>query len=34
VCVEDTIPYDRRREETALPNVARIIAAAQRLMGD
>ena len=26
VCVDDTIPYDRRREEKALPNVERIAA--------
>jgi pyruvate dehydrogenase E1 component beta subunit len=32
VCVEDTIPYDRRREERALPNVDRILAAATRLL--
>jgi len=32
VCVEDTIPYDRRREERALPNVDRIIEAATRLL--
>jgi len=32
VCVEDTIPYDRRREERALPNVDRIFAAASRLL--
>jgi len=32
VCVEDTIPYDRRREAQALPNVQRIVAAAHRLM--
>jgi len=32
VCVEDTIPYDRRREERTLPNVERILAAATRLL--
>lgn len=32
VCVEDTIPYDRRREERALPNVERILEAATRLL--
>jgi pyruvate dehydrogenase E1 component beta subunit len=32
VCVEDTIPFDRRREERALPNVDRIIGAATRLL--
>lgn len=32
VCVEDTIPYDRRREARALPNVQRIVAAAHDLM--
>jgi pyruvate dehydrogenase E1 component beta subunit len=32
VCVEDTIPYDRRREERALPNVDRILEAAARLL--
>lgn len=31
VCVEDTIPYDRRRDAQALPNVERIVAAAHRL---
>lgn len=31
VCVEDTIPYDRRREDVALPNVQRIVAAAEAL---
>lgn len=33
VCVEDTIPYDRRREDAALPNVDRILAAATQLLG-
>jgi pyruvate/2-oxoglutarate/acetoin dehydrogenase E1 component len=32
VCVEDTIPYDRRREERALPKVERILEAATRLL--
>jgi pyruvate/2-oxoglutarate/acetoin dehydrogenase E1 component len=32
VCVEDTIPYDRRREERALPNVDQILEAATRLL--
>ena len=32
VCVEDTIPFDPRREVSALPNVARIVAAAVRLL--
>ena len=32
VCVEDTIPFDRRREERALPNVERILGAATRLL--
>jgi pyruvate dehydrogenase E1 component beta subunit len=32
VCVEDTIPYDRRREERALPNVERILGVAARLL--
>ena len=32
VCVEGTIPYDRRREERALPNVERILEAATRLL--
>lgn len=32
VCVEDTIPYDRRREEKALPNVDRIFTAATKLL--
>jgi len=31
VCVEDTIPFDRRREARALPNVARILEAASAL---
>jgi pyruvate dehydrogenase E1 component beta subunit len=33
VCVEDTIPYDRVREEEALPNAKRIIEASERLLG-
>jgi len=32
VCVEDTIPFDRRREAAALPNVSRIVAAAKGLV--
>jgi pyruvate dehydrogenase E1 component beta subunit len=32
VCVEDTIPYDPRREQYALPNVDRIVKAAQGLL--
>jgi pyruvate/2-oxoglutarate/acetoin dehydrogenase E1 component len=32
VCVEETIPYDRRREAQTLPNVSRIINAARGLM--
>ncbi len=32
VCVEDTIPFDRRREARALPNSDRIVAAATRLL--
>lgn len=32
VCVEGTIPYDRRREAQALPNVSRIVEAARGLM--
>ena len=32
VCVEETIPYDRRREIQALPNVKRIVDAARGLM--
>jgi len=32
VCVEDTIPYDPRREQQALPNVDRIMAAARGLL--
>ena len=32
VCVEDTIPFDRRREAQALPNVQRIIEAARKLV--
>jgi pyruvate dehydrogenase E1 component beta subunit len=34
VCVEDTIPFDRRREDLALPNVERITATALRLVED
>ncbi len=34
VGVEGTIPYDRRRELLALPNVERILAAARRLLAD
>ena len=34
VCVEDTIPYDQRRERLALPNVDRIAAAAITLLED
>jgi pyruvate dehydrogenase E1 component beta subunit len=33
VCLDGTLPYDRRREALALPNVERISAAARRLMG-
>ncbi len=32
VCVDDTIPYDRRREGVALPNVDRIVEAATGLL--
>jgi len=32
VCVEETIPYDRRREERVLPNVERIMIAATALL--
>ncbi len=32
VCVEDTIPFDRRREEQALPSVDRIMEAADQLL--
>jgi pyruvate dehydrogenase E1 component beta subunit len=32
VCVENTIPYDIRREARALPNVQRIVAAAHGLL--
>ncbi len=32
VAVEDTIPYDRRREDRALPGVDRIIKAAEQLL--
>jgi pyruvate/2-oxoglutarate/acetoin dehydrogenase E1 component len=32
VCVDDTIPFDRRREAQALPNVPRIIEAATSLV--
>jgi pyruvate dehydrogenase E1 component beta subunit len=34
VCVEDTIPFDRRREAQTLPNVARILEAASTLTQD
>jgi pyruvate dehydrogenase E1 component beta subunit len=33
VCLEGTLPYAREREARALPNVERIIEAAQRLVG-
>jgi pyruvate dehydrogenase E1 component beta subunit len=33
VCVEDTLPYARHLEEAALPNVARVVAAARALAG-
>lgn len=32
VCVDDTIPFDRRREDQALPNVDRIVKAADSLL--
>ena len=32
VCVEDTLPYARRLEDEALPNVDRIITAATALV--
>jgi pyruvate dehydrogenase E1 component beta subunit len=32
VCLEDTLPYARHLEDAALPNVDRIVAAAQRLI--
>jgi pyruvate dehydrogenase E1 component beta subunit len=32
VCVEGTIPYDRRREQRALPSVDRTLAVATRLL--
>lgn len=32
VCVEDTIPFDRRREAQSLPNVTRIIEAATKVV--
>ncbi len=32
ICLEETIPFDRRREEEALPNINRIVAAATKLM--
>jgi pyruvate dehydrogenase E1 component beta subunit len=32
VCTEETIPYDRRREDEVLPNVQRIVAAARALL--
>lgn len=34
VCTEDTIPFARHLEDAALPNVARITAAVQRLVGE
>ena len=34
VCTRDTIPYARRLEDDALPNVDRIRAAARQLMGE
>ncbi len=34
VCVDDTIPFDPRRELAALPNVERIVAAANRLLDE
>jgi pyruvate dehydrogenase E1 component beta subunit len=33
VCANGTIPFDRRREERALPNVDRILEAANRVLG-
>ncbi len=33
VCVENTIPFDQRRERHALPNVDRILSAAATLLG-
>lgn len=32
VCTQTTIPYDRRREDQTLPNVARILTAARELL--
>lgn len=32
VCVEETIPYDRRREDRVLPNVERIVSAVLQLL--
>ena len=32
VCTTGTIPYDRRREDEALPNVPRLVAAARQLL--
>jgi pyruvate dehydrogenase E1 component beta subunit len=34
VCVEETIPFDPRREIAALPNVGRIVTAAKELLAD
>lgn len=34
VCTEDTIPFARHLEDAALPNVARIASAVQRLVGE
>jgi acetoin:2,6-dichlorophenolindophenol oxidoreductase subunit beta len=33
VCTDETIPYDRKREEKVLPNVDRIIAAVEGVLG-
>jgi pyruvate dehydrogenase E1 component beta subunit len=33
VCLEATLPYDRRREEVALPSVERIVAAVETMTG-
>lgn len=32
VCTDDTIPYDRKREDEVLPNVKRIILAAEQIL--
>ena len=33
VCTDETIPYDRKREDAVLPNVSRIVAAVKAVLG-